>query len=214
MAREDAGAVPELNFRPAWITVSPDEAAAMGNKELDYDAIVRPLESRMMRAIWRIVREKETADDALQDALAKIWKKREAVANHPNPQALILRISVSAAYDALRKNRSRFRREIGGLPFEAAGDSAAPVAEEAEAASLRAAVLEAIGRLPRRQAAAALLRIVEEQTYEEIAQAMDCTATTARIHVMRARKALTLRLESYRPGSGGRAKGKDREPEP
>ncbi|NTU51536.1 MAG: hypothetical protein HGA94_03750, partial [Candidatus Aminicenantes bacterium] len=49
------------------------------------------MEPRLMRTIWRIVRQKEAAEDALQDALAAIWKKRDAVARHPNPQALILR---------------------------------------------------------------------------------------------------------------------------
>ena len=51
----------------------PIEAAVKKHREFDYDGLVRPMESRMMRSIWRIVRHRETAEDALQDALAVIW---------------------------------------------------------------------------------------------------------------------------------------------
>jgi RNA polymerase sigma-70 factor (ECF subfamily) len=180
-------------------TRRPVEARAMENREFDYDRLVRPMEPRMMRSIWRIVRQREAAEDALQDALAVIWRKRDTVARHPNSQALILRITVAAAYDAVRKSRRRLRHEIPGLPDQAADDSAVPVTKGTEDRSLRTAILEAIGRLPKRQATAVLLHIVEEQSYEEIARAMDRSETTVRVHVMRARGALARRLAHLHP---------------
>ena len=186
----------------------------MENREFDYDSLVGPMETRMMRSIWRIVREREAAEDALQDALAVIWKKRAAVARHPNPQALILRISIAAAYDAARKNRRRLRHEISGLPREPADESAAPAGQDSEDRSLRAAILEAIGRLPKRQATAVLLHIIEEQSYEEIALAMACSETTVRVHVMRARAALTRRLAGLRPNLTAGRDGTTKEDRP
>jgi RNA polymerase sigma-70 factor (ECF subfamily) len=82
-------------------------------------------------------------------------------------------------------------------------DSAVPVTEELEDRSLRADILAAIGRLPKRQATAVLLRIVEEQSYEEIARGMGCSETTVRIHVMRARAALLHQLARLRPDLPG-----------
>ena len=180
------------------------EAAVMENGEFDYNSLVRPMESRMMRSIWRIVRQREAAEDALQDALAVIWKKRDVVARHPNPQALILKISVAAAYDAVRRNRRRLRHEIAGLPGEPADEAAAPAGRAGEDRCLRAAILEAIGGLPKRQATAVLLHLVEEQPYEEIARAMDCSETTVRVHVLRARAALTRRLAGLCPDLAAR----------
>jgi RNA polymerase sigma-70 factor (ECF subfamily) len=190
---------PELIYRPPCITVGPAEAAAMENREFDYDVLVRPLEPRMMRVAWRIVREREAAEDALQDALATIWKKRDAVARHPNPQALILKIAVAAACDAVRKNRRRLGHEVTGLPDDRTGDGAPSVTRAAEARALRAEILEAIARLPERQATAVLLRIVEEQSYEDIAAAMGCAEATARVHVLRGKAALAKRLARLRP---------------
>jgi RNA polymerase sigma factor (sigma-70 family) len=185
-------------------TSRPIEAAVKKHREFDYDGLVRPMESRMMRSIWRIVRHRETAEDALQDALAVIWRKRGKVARHPHPQALILRISIGAAYDALRKNRRRLRYEVPGLPEQPTDDSAVPVTKESEDRSLRSDILAAIGRLPKRQAMAVLLRIVEEQSYEEIARGMGCSETTVRIHVMRARAALSRQLACLRQNLPGK----------
>jgi RNA polymerase sigma-70 factor (ECF subfamily) len=186
----------------------PVGAAAMEHREFDYDGLVKPMESRMMRSIWRIVRQKEAAEDALQNALAVIWRKRETVARHPNPQALILKISIASANDAVRKSRRRSRYEIRTPP---PAPSAAPVTEEAEERSLREAILEAVGSLSKRQATAVLLHLVEEQSYEEVARAMGCSETTVRIHIMRARAALARRLEHYRPGHAAASLGTGKE---
>ena len=44
-----------------------------------------------------------------------------------------------------------------------------------------------------------LLRIVEEQSYEDIAAAMGCAEATARVHVLRGKAALAKRLARLRP---------------
>lgn len=203
--KEDAGrAGPALIRRPPCATLFPAEGAAMESREFDYETLVRPLESRMMRSIWRIVRQREAAEDALQDALTVVWKKRRTVAAHPNPQALILRIAVQAAYDAARKSRRRLGHEIPGLPEAPAGDpSSPPVTKGLEDRGLRDAILEAIARLPRRQATAVLLRVVEERSYGEVALAMDCSETTARVHVMRGKALLARRLSRLLPDLAG-----------
>ncbi len=198
-----------FDFPAAREYIYPAEAAAMDNPEFDYDIIVRPIEGRMMRTIWRIVREREAAEDALQEALTVVWKKRGTVVRHPNPEALILRIAITEAWDALRKSRRRIRREIPGLPERPAPDEAAPVEKTAEGRELHDAVLEAIGRLPRRQATAILLRLIEEQPFEAIAQAMGCSPSTARVHVMRGKAALARQLADFRLPAGSEAAGKE-----
>lgn len=184
--------------------IGPERAAAVETREFDYEALVRPLEDRMMRAIWRIVRDRDACEDALQDALTVIWKKRDAVARHPKPEALMLKIAVCAAYDAVRKRRRRLRHEIGGFLGDLA-DAAPPIFQGIEDRDLRASVLGAIARLPRRQATAVLLRVVEERSYEDIAAAMGCSETTVRVTVMRGRERLAALLVREVPGLGPRS---------
>jgi len=44
-----------------------------------------------------------------------------------------------------------------------------------------------------------MLHIVEERSYEEVAQAMGCSETTVRVHVLRGRATLARRLAQERP---------------
>lgn len=195
---------------PAALDYSVRErAGTVADREFDYDLLVKPVEGRMMRAVWRIVRHREAAEDALQDALAVVWKKRDAVARHPRPEALIMRIAVSAAIDVLRKDRRRLRHEAPGLADDRTGDTGPTTVQEVEARDLRSAVLEAVGRLPRRQATAVLLHVIEEQPYADVARAMGCSEATVRVHIMRGRAALARRLARRSPGLFG-GDGKER----
>jgi RNA polymerase sigma-70 factor (ECF subfamily) len=163
-----------------------------------FEELVTPLEDRMIRTIWRIVRQPEEAEDTLQEALAVIWKKLDRINSHPNPQALILKICANAAIDTLRKRRFGQRlagsSEVDGLPSAAMPDN---VAEK----EMEAVVLGAISRLPRKQSVAVLMRIVEEQSYAEIGRALGCREGTARTHVLRARSKLSRWLGHLRTSS-------------
>jgi DNA-directed RNA polymerase specialized sigma24 family protein len=77
-----------------------------------YDELIAPLETTMMRSIWRIVRNADLAEDSLQDALTVIWKKRLQIRRHPNPPAMILKICLDSAYNTLRR-LERMRRQTG-----------------------------------------------------------------------------------------------------
>jgi len=166
-----------------------------------YEDLIAPLESQMMRSIWRVVRQPELAEDALQDALAIIWRKRDLIRGHPNPRALVLKICLNAACDSLRK-RNRF------LPLQTASLSAQgqDISDPSDVGRqdrkrLEDEVLRAIARLPKKQAAAVLMRIVQDQPYDAIAKALGCSEVTVRIQVSRGRARLSRWLSHLRPGS-------------
>ena len=155
-----------------------------------YDELIAPLEDRMMRSIWRIVRNADLAEDCLQDALAIIWKKRVKVCRHANPPALILKICLDAAYDSLRR-LGRTRRHTDLSQLDNAPDSAGCNADrELQERELEQQVQQAIRRLPRKRALAIMMRLVREEPFEAIAQALDCSEVTARIHVSQGRAQL------------------------
>jgi RNA polymerase sigma-70 factor (ECF subfamily) len=151
-----------------------------------------------MRTIWRIVRQPEEAEDTLQNALALIWSKLDRVSAHPNPPALILKICADAAVDTLRKRRSGQKSAAPGELDRIASAAAPDCVKEREIENI---VLNAIGRLPRKQGVAILMRVLEEQSYAEIGQVLGCREGTARTHVLRARIKLSRWLRRLRTSS-------------
>jgi RNA polymerase sigma factor (sigma-70 family) len=155
-----------------------------------YDELIAPMEATMMRSIWQVVRNADLTEDSLQDALAIIWKKRFQIRLHPNPPALILRICLNTAYDTLRKLERR-RRQTDLSPLN---NAPAPSRHDAdrylETREIEEQVQQAIRKLPRKRALAVMMRLIQEESFEAIAQALDCSEVTARIHISRGRAQL------------------------
>lgn len=152
----------------------------------EFKNLIAPIEDRMVRTISRLVRDPDDAADAMQEVLSTVWKKLETVRRHPNPQAYVMRICISKAYDVLRKRSRRCRREVsieevfnaGGVEPEILADERA----DSEKKELVEAILAAIAQLPPQQAQAVVLRIVNECSFREIAETLDCAEATAYSH--------------------------------
>lgn len=171
----------------------------MNRSDSLWQQIIEPIEDRMIRSVWRITRNAQDAEDAMQNALVAIWKRQHRISKHSSPQALILRICIDAACDVARR-RGRDRRKIE--PQDAAelvADGALLPWEQISQRELSSQIVTAITRLSRCQAVAITLRVFEELPYEQIAAAMNCTAATARKHAERARDRLRVVLAKHEP---------------
>ncbi len=163
----------------------------------DFEKLIRPVQDRMVRSAWRILGNAGDAEDALQDALTAIWARRRRVCGHPNPEALILRMCANAAYDLLRR-KARRNGPLQPLPAQVAASSPC-AADHLSQQELSKQVRAAIGQLPRKQGLAVLMRVVQEQPYGAIAEALGCKVATARKHVHRGRSRLARTLRHLRP---------------
>ena len=166
-----------------------------------YDELIAPLEAKMMRSIWRVVRNPDLAEDSLQDALAVIWRKRHQVRRHPNPPALILKICLNAAYDSLRRLERMKRRaddsRLGEVPVPFNNDAV----RELEIREFEEQVQQAIRRLPMKRALAVMMRLIHEEPFAAIAQVLNCSEVTVRIQVSKGRAQLRKWLSPLCHGS-------------
>lgn len=180
----------------------PEIEAILKKKEtFAYERLIAPIESQMMRSIWRIVRNREAAEDTMQEALTLIWKKQDRIRRHPNPHALILKICMNAAYDTLRKSFQARQRKKSLKIQELPAGSETNVLLQLERRNVEVEILDAIGRLPKKQALAVMMRIIQDQPYDSIAKILDCSEVTVRIHVSRGRERLSQWLAHLNPES-------------
>lgn len=159
-----------------------------------YEQHIRPIEPKLIRAAWRLLGNEHDVDDALQEALSRIWKHRWQLESHANPSAWMLRIVQNVSYDRLRLRKAR-HTEI--LPNEICSSSPSP-SSEAEQNEWKSTLLEEIGRLSPKQSQAVLLRLVENEPYSVVAAALGCSEATARVHIQRGREQLRKRLTNLK----------------
>lgn len=170
----------------------------------DYNRLIRPHEEQMLLSIGRIVRDPDRAADVLQDVMTKLCESIDRLREHPNPQAYVLSVCITVAYDALRKlKRAEGARQVMLAEARSRAGLPDPVTAVVER-EVEQAVLKAISRLPAQQAAVVLLRLMHEQSYQEIAQALGCEVTTARTHFARGREALAKDLSQFIDQPNGR----------
>jgi RNA polymerase sigma-70 factor, ECF subfamily len=171
----------------------------MDQRQLAYERLIAPLETRMIRTIWGIVRDRAEAQDALQEALATIWRRWDRLQVHPNPEALILRIAVNAAYDSLRRSHRRARWITTDEVRVDAPDPSPSALQMVSNGETRCRVRRAIASLSRNQAVAIVMHVVAGIPYDAVAAAMQCREVTVRTHVARARTRLRTLLGDLVP---------------
>ena len=177
----------------------------MNESQEAYDRILRPIEDRMIQSIWRIVRDSQDAEDALQNALVTIWKRWDRVTQHPCPEALVLKICADAAYDLTRRNVREVKVKVPRDAADEPADSSNSPAEEAGRRELHHEILAAVHTLPRQQAMAVLMRVIQGQSYRDVAAALECNEATARTHVARGRTRLQTLLSHLDPTNAVRS---------
>ena len=151
----------------------------------------------MVNSIWKIVRNPEDTEDVLQNVLLRIMKKSSAIRKHPNPTALILRMCINSALDWRRKSMGGNGLANPSRLVENLRSSILSPSEQVLLRERQDQVMNAIRALPSRQGEALILRVIEGLTYPEVAQAMKCRESTARVLVAKARKRIKIVVSTH-----------------
>ena len=161
----------------------------------ELDQHLQGVKRQMANIAWRVLQDADDAEDAIQDAMTNIWARRRRVLAHPNPKALILRMCFQCAIDRFR---TRARRQTAPIPDWLGADSPPP-----DDAMVKREMLDQVRRqmalLPGQQADAIYLRVIEQMPYRDVAAAIGCDESTARVHVRRARRKLRRELAPLIP---------------
>lgn len=163
---------------------------ADGNS-IAYEQLVLRHADRFLALAERLLGERMEAEDAVQEAFAKLWSR----AGSFNPDTArfttwFYRVVANACYDRLRRRRHTRPLSDG---WDEADDR--PGADEQIVEGQRARqIRSALDLLPERQKAAVLLCYFEEISNIEAAQVMEISVKALESLLVRARKALRDRL--------------------
>lgn len=158
--------------------------------ENTFETFIKSVEPALINTIWRIMKNSDLCKDVLQETLIAVWKNFQKIQHHPNPRAMVIKISANKSYDSLRKHNRHL--QIRNLMHRNSKSSVANFEgiKRIEAEEIRQEIIHSLSRLSRKQAVAIYMRVVEGESYDHIAQAMDCSNGTVRNHVKRGREKL------------------------
>ena len=160
-------------------------------------------ERRVYAVSVRIVRRHDVADDVAQEAFLRAWQALSSFDLSRPFGPWICRIAANLAVNHVRSPEAREE----GLP-EGHGEEPArgddPLARVLDREAERV-LHQALAELPSEQRAVLTLRVVEEMSYKEIAEALALPPGTVMSRLARARDKLAEALRPYLAARGLRA---------
>jgi RNA polymerase sigma-70 factor, ECF subfamily len=193
-----------------WVRLSDQEVVLMARngREAAYRELIRRYERPIFALLFRMVRDRELAEDLAQETFIKALNAIESYRPEFKFSSWIFKIANNAAIDHLR------RRELDTLSLDGSPHAATPEAMQAtalqigarqespldavEAKELGGTIEAAIGRLRPEYRSCILLRHVEGRAYEEIAEILDLPLGTVKTYIHRARNELRQSLAHLR----------------
>ena len=160
----------------------------------------------MFSIVYRMVRDRELAEDLAQDAFVRTFNHLDRYDSRYKFSSWLFKIAYNLTVDHLRK------RELQTISVHGAPDAVTPERQEATSLTLQSEeespddrivakelageLEEAIAGLREDYRTAILLRHVEGRPYEEIAEIMDIPLGTVKTYIFRARRELREALSA------------------
>ena len=164
------------------------ERFAAGDLEA-FEVLFRTHQREVYAWVIRIVRDHGIAEDLTVETFWRIYRSRSRFDPAGNFRAWARRIATNAALDHLRHAR-RETELPDDLPGTAAGDPA--VTRET-----RSRIREAFFQLPPKYRMVATLALIEEEPYNNIAEAMGISVALVKVRLFRAVRMLRKKLNFF-----------------
>ena len=181
---------------------------AQQGREEAFRELVRRYERPVFSLIYRMVRDRETAEDLAQETFIKVLNHIDRYRPEFKLSSWLFKIANNVAIDHLRKRHvdtismdgsphATSAAEVEATSFDVSVAQETPL-EELESRELGTAIERAIAKLRPEYRSCIMLRHVEGRSYEEIAATLDLPLGTVKTYIHRARHQLRDALAHLR----------------
>lgn len=183
-------------------------ALARDGRESAYRELIRRYQRPVFSLIYRMVRDRETAEDLAQETFIKVLNAIATYRPEFKFSSWVFKIANNTAIDHLRRKEldtlslegsphATTREGVEATALQVGSGDESPL-ETVEAVELGGEIERAIAQLRPEYRSCILLRHVEGRAYEEIADMLDLPLGTVKTYIHRARHELRLALQHLR----------------
>ena len=155
-----------------------------------FEVLMLRHEKFLMKVVVRMTRDLDAAEDVVQDAFIKAYKRLHIFEGRSSFRSWLYQIAVNTARNRFRKHsRETTTSEFHEIAVESQSEN------QMMALDVRAILQREIEKLPDRQKTALTMRIFDDLSFKEIAALMHCPYDTAKANYRHALLKLKERLE-------------------
>lgn len=177
-------------------------AEALGGSQKAYRVLTEKHQVSVYHIIYKIVRDKETAHDLVQETFMKAFSSLAGYRSEYRFSTWLYKIAANASIDFLRKKKinalsldQKIETKDGSVGFEVPDYSYHP-GQDLERKETRFSIDEAIQALPDKYREVIIYRHKDDKSYDEIADLLDIPVGTVKARIFRARELLKKKLKS------------------
>lgn len=189
-----------MSARPSTPALATEEdrlvARARAGDAAAFTILADRYSARLRRVLYRITRDCDAAQDALQEALTRAWLSIDRFEGRARFYTWLTRIGINEAYNGMRRQPAE-TLECDDQVGERIPDWGQRPDELFESREFLTAIDEALGRLPLDYRAAVTLRDVEGLSTAEAAEILGIGERALKSRLHRGRMALRAQLDSY-----------------
>ena len=152
----------------------------------DLKEICRKYGDRLYAAAFNICRQREDAEDAVQESLIRLYRCETEFESEEHLKAWLFRVTVNAAKSMCRsfwnRNRTSYEEYMDSLIFEEPSDRS---------------LMDAVLRLPEKYRIVVHLYYYEGYKTREIADILELSENTVKTRLLNSRKILIAKLEGW-----------------
>lgn len=175
---------------------------ALGGSQKAYRILTEQHQNSVFHIIYKIVRDKETANDLAQETFMKAFASLASYRSEYRFSTWLYKIAANCSIDFLRKKKinalsldQELETKDGSVGFEVPDYSYHPE-QELVRKQTRFNIEEAIESLPEKYKEVIIYRHKDDKSYEEIADLLDIPVGTVKARIFRARELLKKKLRS------------------
>ncbi|GAB4043599.1 RNA polymerase sigma factor [Spirosoma litoris] len=162
---------------------------------------ILPVQGRLFRLAQLFLRNREEAEDALQDVLLRLWTNRQQLDAYHSVEALAVQMTKNLCLDRLKSHAKTKSTDDSAL-LGVATENVSPY-RQVELTDSADLIRQLMNELPDQQKLVLHLRDVEEYSFEEIEQVTGLSVNNIRVILSRARQKLRdnyLKVNDYEAG--------------
>ena len=153
-------------------------------------ALINPVRDKMYRLALRLLISKESAEDATQEVLLKLWNGNKKIKNYANLEAFAMTVTRNYCLDQL-KSRQNSNLKMVHNNYESHERS---IHDQLETTDELEQVSQILESLPEQQKIIFQLRDIEQYEFEEIAEITKMNETAIRVALSRVRQKIREEL--------------------
>ena len=158
-----------------------------------FRSLVKKHEHQVYTLAVYLLRDRSEAEDVAQETYIKLWNHLDRIDNE-RAAAWLMKVTRNACFDRLRKRRPHTEVSDYHLGSEQVQEPAEAFEQEQLGDRLRGA----IGNLKEPYRSLVVLRDVQQNSYRDVAQALELSLDQVKVYLHRARRQLRDNLQEVR----------------